>query len=154
MTIKGKDVVFLVQEGDGYLPICCARNCSLTTTVDTAETSTVDTGTWKTFKGLRNSFTLSAGGIVSYDMNESIATLRQRQANFEEILFQFYGSDTDLNVERYTGAMIIINISTPSTYNGNLEYSLDAQGTGELTIEILTDTFLVIDFDSSRVKYQ
>jgi hypothetical protein len=70
-------------------------------------------------------------------MNYSIAALRQMQINFSPILFKFFGTDANGKSERYEGEFIIMSISTPTSYNGNLEYSLEGQGTGELTIEII-----------------
>jgi predicted secreted protein len=155
MIIHGKDVIFQVDAGGGdQMPICCARTASLTTNADLGETSTVGTGKWKTFKGLKMSFTISAGGLISFDMNYSIAALRQRQINFEAIGFVFFGLDSDTNMEKYSGSFIITSIDTPTSYNGNWEYSLQGQGTGELLAESLFDTNLIIDFDNERVKYE
>jgi predicted secreted protein len=154
MIVKGKDVYFLIQNATGDLvPICCARTAALTTIADIAETSTVSTGTWKTFKGMRNSFTLSAGGLVSFDMNYSIAVLRQQQILFAPIQFSFFGIDADGNLERYTGSFLVTSINTPTSFNGNFEYSVEGQGTGALTIEIINDTHLIMDFDSEHVRY-
>jgi predicted secreted protein len=155
MIISGKDVVFyVVGDGGDLMPVCCARTASLTTITDIGETSTLGTGIWKTFKGLKNSFTVSAGGLISFDMNYSILSLRQRQVNSEEINFSFFGLDKATNMEKYSGAFIITSVDTPTSYNGSWEYSLQGQGTGELVIEMLKDTHFVIDFDNERVKYE
>ena len=131
MIVKGKDVLFTL---DGQ-PIACARTASLTTSLDIGETSTLSTGAWKTFKGLKMSFTLSAAGLVSFDTNLSIALLRQVQAETNSVDFEFFGNDGTIE-EKYSGELIITNISTSSTYNATFEYNLDGQGTGELTITI------------------
>jgi predicted secreted protein len=137
MTVKGKDVIFNVVANSESLPIACARTASLTTTTDLGETSTLDTGTWKTFKGLRMSFTISCGGLVSFDMNHSLAMLREVQSTFASVDFEFFGSDASSKQEKYSGSFIITSISTPTSYNGSFEYSLEGQGTGPLTIEII-----------------
>ena len=131
MIVQGKDVVFTV-DGD---PVACARTASLTTSADIGETSTLGTGAWKTYKGLKNSFTLSAAGLVSFDTNKSIAELRQAQALLAPLAFEFFGNDGTIE-EKYSGEIIITNISTNSTYNATFEYNLDGQGTGELIITI------------------
>ena len=137
MIVRGKDVYFFIDAGAGdQMPICCARTASLTTNADLGETSTLGTGKWKTYKGLKMSFTISAGGLVSFDMNYSIARLRERQINFEEIGFAFYGNDAGGKMEKYSGNFIVTSVSTPTSYNGNWEYSVEGQGTGGLTIEI------------------
>jgi hypothetical protein len=137
MIIHGQDVYFYVTaEGGDIMPICCARTASLTTASDIGETSTLGTGTWKTFKGLKNSFTISAGGLISFDMNYSIAKLRQKQVALAPINFVFFGTDAAGAMERYSGNFIVTSISTPTSYNGSWEYSVDGQGTGELTIDI------------------
>jgi predicted secreted protein len=135
MTVKGQDVVFYVQNTGGtFLPVCCARNASIVTSADLGETSTLGTGKWKTFKQLKMSFTISAGGLVSFDMNYSIAALRQRQVNGDSISFQFLAHDKNGLQEQYAGNFIISSISTPTSYNSSFEYSLEGQGTGVLTI--------------------
>jgi hypothetical protein len=70
-------------------------------------------------------------------MNNSIAALRNTQIAFSPILFSFFGTDANGKQEKYSGSMLITSISTPTSYNGNWEYSLEGQGTGSLTIEIL-----------------
>ncbi len=137
MTVRGKEVVFYVDDSGTMKLVACARSASLTTTADIGETSTLGSGKWKTFKGLKLSFTLSAAGLVSFDMNYSLAVLRQKQALFSALDFWFFAADADGNQEKYSGKFIITNIGTPTTYNANHEYSLDGQGTGELTIEII-----------------
>jgi Phage major tail protein 2. len=153
MVIQGKDVIFAIVDGDSTLPICCARSATVTTTADLGETSTLTTGKWKTFLGLRMSFTISAAGLIS-DNNYLVTTLSTQQANFEEIQFTFYSQDIDGNVQRYSGSFIITSISRPWNYNSTWEYSLEGQGTGELVIELLEDTFLIIDEDTERVRYE
>jgi predicted secreted protein len=137
MKVRGKDVVFYVDDSGTMKPVACARSASLTTTAEIGETSTLSSGKWKTFKGLKLSFTLSAAGLVSYDINYSLAVLRQKQALLSALNFQFFGADSTGTQEKYSGSFIITDISTPTTYNANFEYSLDGQGTGELTIEIV-----------------
>lgn len=135
MIIRGQDVIFTVDDGAGnQVPICCARTAALATVADIGETSTSGTGQWKTYKGLKLSFSVSMAGLVSFDMNYSIAALRQRQVALLPISFAFIGTDQTGRQEKYTGSFIITNISTPSTYNGLLEYSVEGQGTGALTI--------------------
>jgi predicted secreted protein len=134
MIVKGRDVLFTVNDGGTMKPICCARTASITTSADIGETSTLATGKWKTFKGLKMSYNLSAAGLVSFDMNYSIAVLRQQQVLLLPLNFDFFGTDDLGNYERYTGSFIITTINTPSTYNANFEYSMDGQGTGVLNI--------------------
>lgn len=135
MIVKGQDAVFNVDTGGGdFQPVCCARNVSVVTSADLGETSTLGTGIWKTFKRVKMSFTISAGGLVSFDMNYSIAELRQRQINGDSIAFQFLAHDKNGLQEQYAGNFIITSISTPASYNTSVEYSLEGQGTGAITI--------------------
>jgi len=135
VIVKGKDVLFTINDGGTQKPIACARTASITTSADVGETTTLSTGKWKTFKGLKLSFTLSAAGLVSFDMNYSLAVLRQKQALLLPLTFEFFGA-AGADSEKYSGSLLITNISTSSTYNANFEYNLDGQGTGELTIAI------------------
>jgi predicted secreted protein len=135
MIVKGQDAVFNVDTGAGiFQPVCCARNISVVTSADLGETSTLGTGIWKTYKQVKMSFSISAGGLVSFDMNYSIAELRQRQINGDSIAFQFLAHDKNGLQEQYTGNFIITSISTPASYNTSVEYSMEGQGTGTLTV--------------------
>jgi len=135
MIVRGSDAVFNVDAGSGnFMPVCCARNISIVTSADLGETSTLGTGKWKTYKSLKMSFSISAGGLVSFDMNYSIAALRQRQINGDSIAFQFLAHDANGLQEQYTGNFIITSISMPASYNTSVEYSLEGQGTGALTV--------------------
>lgn len=137
MIVRGKDCLFALFDPvtEEMKPICCARTATLTTTADLAETSTVNTGRWKTFIGMKTSFTLSASGLVSMDMNISLKTLRRVQSGFgSTTFFTFTATDAGGRTETYSGNVIITSIDSPFSYNGNFEYSLQGQGTGELTI--------------------
>ncbi len=139
MTVKGKDCVFFIDDAGTLKPVCCARTATLSTTADIGETSTLSSGKWKTFKGLKLSFTLSAGGLVSFDMNIALAVLRNKLISLLPLSFRFAGVDANHNEEIYSGSILITNIDSPFTYNANYEYTMTAQGTGELAVTVTTD---------------
>jgi len=131
--INGNNVILTVN---GEL-ICCARSVALSTAADIGDTSTMLTGKWKTYKGLKLSFALNCSGLCSADMNMSIAALRRLQIALQPLDFIFSATDINNNNETYSGQGIVTAVDTPASYNSAWEYTMLATGTGELTIQTI-----------------
>lgn len=135
--VKGRNVILYVNDGSEYRPVCCAREASLDTETSTDETSTDDTGIWRTYRGMRMGWTVTGSGIVSLDTNMTIAELRGFQFSFTPLYISFEATDANGLSEVYQGFVIIQNVGTSATHNGLFTYNFTAQGTGEL---LITDT--------------
>lgn len=135
MIVKGKDVVLSFNDAGDMKPFCCARSASLSLTADLAETSTQGTGKWKTYRGMKLSYSLNCSGLVSFDMNMSLARLRNIQISLQTINFSFIATDNAGLQEIYSGSVIVSQTDSPTSYDGNFEYSMSGQGVGPLTVE-------------------
>ncbi len=134
-TIRGKDVLMKLQFDDSLEPIACFRSGSLTTTQDQAETSTRGSGLWKTNRSMGMSFTASFAGLCSLDTNGSVSALRKLQKDGLPIAFSMIATDENSDTETYDGFVLIAEIVENTAFDGNLDYTVSAVGTGELIID-------------------
>lgn len=134
-VIRGKDVILRVQYNGELKPIACARTCLLNTECDLGETSSKNTGAWKTFRGTKLSWDIAGSGLCSEDMNHTVPQLRQLQFSRQAVFITFTATDPNGIVENFSGFCIITHVGTEGTYNANYEYEFTAQGIGELIID-------------------
>lgn len=153
--VKGRNVILYVNDGSGYRPVCCAREVSLDTETTIDETSTDGTGVWRTYKGMRLSWSVTGSGLVSLDTNMTIGELRTLQFSFTEIFLSFEIEDANAVVEVYQGYALLQSVNTSATHNALTTYSFTATGTGELLItEIPIDPntqggFMIYKYDGT-----
>lgn len=133
-VVKGKNVVLYVQYNGIFQVIACAKGCTLTTAADIGETSSKNTGKWKTFRGRKLSWTVSFDGVCSEDQNLTLPQLRQLQFNLSAVLINFVATDDNGIVEGFSGYCLITDVTGTSNVSGFYEYNGAAQGIGELTI--------------------
>ncbi len=132
--VLGKDVILYVNNNNTFTPIACSRNCVFTTVTDTAGKSTIGSGIWREFKPIANSGTLHADGIVSFDNNLPVSTIRAYQFNWTELQFQFHVADEGGEGVLYQGTLIITQVTETGNYNDVATYSVDAIVSGAITI--------------------
>lgn len=132
--VLGKDVVFAILQNGNYIPVACSRTCSFTTTTEIAGKSTVGSGLNREFTAIVNGATITADGVVSFDNNTPVSSLRVYQLN--HVVLQFYFTIVDEGGEGviYAGSFIITNITETGSYNDMATYSLQGTVTGEVTI--------------------
>lgn len=134
-VVKGKDVWLYVLDSDNVLkPIACLRTCTLTTTADKSETSTLESGVWKTYRYDRLGWSVTAEGLQSFDTNIPVAKIRNLQFSFSVIFISFIGTDDNGITENYTGNVLIDSVDSSASYNDIYNYSIQCTGSGELTI--------------------
>ncbi len=132
--VLGKDVVLFVRNNNTYDTIACGRQCSFTSNVEIAGKSTIGSGLFREYKALVNSASISADGIVSFDDNMAVSSLRSFQMNFTELLFQFRVVDEGGEGVIYAGTLLITSITETGSYNDMATYSIQAVVTGQWTI--------------------
>ncbi len=132
--IKGSNVVLYFQIDGRYQPICCARNISFETTSELGETSTNETGVYRTYRGLRHTWGVTCDGLCSFDSNAAIATIRELQRAFTPVYISFTAVDDNAKVETYSGFVLFETIGTTAGYNDLYKYTLSGKGSGEYTI--------------------
>lgn len=132
--VLGKDLVLYVFDGVNFVPIACARECEFTTTTEVSGKSTIGSGLFREFKPIVSSGSLTASGVVSFDNNYPVSSLRTLQLNLSEVLFQFKVVDQGGEGIVYSGAMIMTTITESGPYNDIGTYSVQAVTSGAIAI--------------------
>ena len=97
--IKGEDLLVYARVGGGYQPIGCLSSNSWTENVEMIETTTRDSGGWRTYYPNVQGFSFSMSGFV-YQISESNKI-----------------SYTDLRSMKRTSQLIDFKITRPSGYD-------------------------------------
>jgi hypothetical protein len=133
-VIRGENAI-LYWKVDGYFkPIACMESCNVTTNTELSETSTVQTGTSRTYRGNRNTWTVTCQGLCSFDENHPHVKLRQLQQKFTPVQISFTATDENGISETFSGKVLITSLPTDSAANDFYTYSIEATGTGKYTI--------------------
>ena len=109
--------------------IGCSRTCTLTTNAVTAGVSTVGSGIYSEFKALSINWTMNVDGLATEGENMDLATLRGYQFALQPILAVFAEGTS----QESRGYGIITSVANTGSYNDVETYSMQLQGTGELT---------------------
>ena len=132
--VRGKDAWLYWKYQGLWKPIACMQSWELTTVVDIGETSTLQSGTFKTFRWLKNSWSVTVQGLQSFDTNYSVALLRQGQFAGRELLIIATATDGNGLTESYVGYVLVTEVKSGAVHNTAYNYSVAAQGTGQLQI--------------------
>jgi hypothetical protein len=133
-VIKGSNVVLYFLINGRYRPICCAREISFDTVSEIAETSTDETGVYRTYRGLRHTWSVTCNGLCSFDKNAAIATVRELQRAFTPVYISFTAIDENSFIETYSGFVLFESVGTNASYSDLYKYTLTGKGSGEYTI--------------------
>lgn len=131
--IQGIDVVLYVLTSaspEEFTVIGCARTVKITQNTDTAEKTTIGSGTNKEFKPLINSWTGTVDGLSSTE-NLTLRQLLQYQKNLTVLTISFDLGDGGLPI---TGNVIITSVEAGGNYNDAATFNLSFQGTGNLSL--------------------
>ena len=104
---------------------------SLSTNTELSETSTTQTGTSRTYRGHRNTFSISCNGLCSFDSNHSVPTMRVLQQQFSVIPVSIVEIDDNGNGATFTGNVIITVVTNNTSASDFENYSIEATGTGD-----------------------
>lgn len=130
-VIKGENAILYFKANGYYRPVACVESWSLTTSTELSETSTTQTGTSRTYRGNRNTFTISCDGVCSFDTNHSVPVMRSLQQSFTVIPISIVETDDNGNGATFTGSVIITSIANNASASDFDEYTLEATGTGD-----------------------
>lgn len=129
-AIRGENAI-LYWKVDGYFrPIACMEECNVTTNTELSETSTVQTGTSRTYRGNRNTWTVSARGICSFDQNHPHVKLRQLEQAMTPVPIIFQAIDDNGITETFSGNVLITSLPNDAAAGDFYSYSIEATGTG------------------------
>lgn len=132
--VLGKDLVLFVFDGVNFVPIACARNCEFTTNTEIAGKSTIGSGLFREVKPIVSSGQLTASGVVSFDNNYPVSSLRTLQLNLSSVLYQFHVVDQGGEGVVYSGEMILTTVTETGSYNDIGTFSVQAVTSGEIEI--------------------
>lgn len=106
-VVLGKNFNVYGYYNGAYQIIACATNCVLTITTETAERTTINSGTWKNFKGVANSWSVSVDGLVVLGQTLGIETIAALQMSMLPIQISLEQDDNNGNIITYSGQSVI-----------------------------------------------
>ncbi len=131
--ILGKNVILYILTSASpveYTVIGCARNTKITLNVETADKTTIGSGTFREYKPLSSSWTGSVDGL-SADQNISIRNLLAYAEDLTILTIQF---DLGDGGNPLTGEILLTNVEAGANYNDAATFNVTFQGTGQLNL--------------------
>lgn len=121
--IHGGNIIVSKKVGNAYTAIAAAKSCDIDMDIDMIETSSPDSGSSKTYRDGRESWTVTVSGLV-----ENMKGILTQRGQYD-LKIAVTGSSTDY----MTGKARIRRKKVTAT-KGNLStYSVVFQGDGDLT---------------------
>lgn len=133
-VIKGENAILYWKVDGVFLPVACMEAWSLSTDTELSETSTVQTGIYRTYRGNRHTWSVSCNGVCSFDTNHSVVKMRLLQQPFSVITISIVETDDNGIGSTFTGNVIIVNVTNDVAVTDFDKYSIEATGTGEYQI--------------------
>lgn len=134
--INGKDVILYFTYNGLDQVICCAQSCTLNTNANIGETSTLNSGKWKTFIGVNLEWDGVCEGLCSLDANISISQIRQVQFSLQPIAIKFVSTDMNGLTEIFSSTCIITKVTNGGTAGTPSDYSVEIKGIGDIGSEV------------------
>lgn len=119
--INGKDAIFLVDEGDGYVPFVCAKDLSIETTAGHVPTATLGDGAWAKFAYQDLSYSITMNGVATIDDTRfSTFNINNYLINFLELPFKIHFIDQDGLFEKTIKGSALVERCAISANTGQL----------------------------------
>lgn len=141
MIINGKDVIVEIYDDGVWKMFVCSRSSTINVSTETIETSTKGTGNWATFKATKDSWTMSAEGLVSINVSGKLTLpeIRVLQLAHTPVRITYQRTDIDGNIYSDQGFALIVDSQDTSSFDNVATFSMEFKGTGPLT-QIFTPT--------------
>ncbi len=158
--IKGSErILYILTEIDGfreYYPLACLTSNTFSEKLDTLDTTTRQTGGWKTSRGVSQSFTVDFEGLIVYNPVNKISyndlkKIKRRRALMRFKIENLDGSSsevfrgfiTDLSESAVTSEFVsfngsILGFGEPTTYEDGIPITFDST---------------VVTFDSTNITF-
>lgn len=133
-VIKGENAILYWKVDGVFLPVACMEAWALSTDTELSETSTVQTGIYRTYRGNRHTWHVNCNGVCSFDTNHSVVKMRLLQQPFSVIPIAIVETDDNGIGSTFTGNVIIINVTNDAAATDFDNYSIEAVGIGEYFI--------------------
>lgn len=124
MIIQGKDVILKFNLGSGYFPFACGIDCSIQTSAEVVEKSTVGDGYNKkwSYQSLSHVLTLRGANLISDPSDPVSWDIYAQQKNFLELPFAMTFTDGNAQSKTAVGTVLV----TSSQLGGNVNDSSTA----------------------------
>lgn len=133
-VVLGRNVNVYAYYNGTWEILGCATGCTLTTTQDIAEITTVDSGINKEYKGIAFGWSVSFDGLIFLDIDFGVSHLYNLQASLLPLNLSIEMEDTDGNVKTYSGTTLIENIDQTGQDNSAASFTASFRGSGGLTV--------------------
>src|SRR5689334_16560621 len=110
-VIRGRDVILYFTYNGVDQVVACFQSCTINTISNYAETSTVNSGRWRTFRPMNLEWDGTCEGLCSLDSNLSIGQMRTFQFSLSTINIKFISTDPNGLIELYEGRAILTTIT-------------------------------------------
>lgn len=133
--VKGTDAMIKFNFHGSLQAYCYAKSFDMSITSDLIPVSTVGDGTWKRFKGKRNSYTIGMDALVllTDDSPKSISPdFLEQQANLMDLHFEILYTGETGSIYSMSGRAIVQNLSFSATPTGFVSKNVQFQGNGPI----------------------
>ena len=121
-------IVKFAASGGSVAQVAEVRTYTLEQSADTIETTTMGDAN-RTYTSSLKTFTIS----MDCYWDETDTTGQGAIDVSTEVDFELYPEGTGAGATYYSGSAIVTSVSTTASFDGNVEVSFSAQGTGALT---------------------
>jgi len=121
-------IVKFAASGGSVAQVAEVRSYTLEQSADTIETTTMGDAN-RTYTSSLKTFTIS----MDCYWDETDTTGQGAIDVSTEVDFELYPEGTGAGATYYSGSAIVTSVSTTASFDGNVEVSFSAQGTGALT---------------------
>jgi len=134
--VQGNNVSLYIWDTSAYKLYACATDCSITISTDTIETSVTGSGLWTSIMPQKHSWSGSANGVTNLDVagNLTLGDLRTKQMDMARIIIRFEYIDDDGTTYTETGNAYITRSTSTGEVNNASTFSIEFEGTGELSL--------------------
>lgn len=130
--VKGKDLTLYVEISGVLTPVKFAKDCQLTLTADSIETTTQGSFNWKSYDYTRNSATLQHSGLTSFKADQHTIVFLKAIVNRTKLFFSF--SDFNNQGVVFSGSCIVSQADMTSPFDNVSEFTASLVVDGPLLI--------------------
>lgn len=133
-VVLGRNVVLYAYYNGANEVIACATSCILRITSEILETTTVNSGTNKSFVARANSWAVTLDGLVHLNVDFGITNVTTLQLSLLPLTVSFEITDTEGNDITYSGSVVIETTEISGQDNAAASFNASFIGSGELAV--------------------
>jgi hypothetical protein len=133
--LQGKNAIFLVDKGAGYVPHLCAVSVGITTNVETKEVMTTGDGVWRKPRQHRISYSIALEGVSPIPLDPADGydafNFLDNQVGFTNLDFRIYFEDeTGTVLKMITGEALVTESNIIAGAEGLVDSTFTLEGFG------------------------